>query len=190
MAFFSSRGSSILKPDVIASSGRVDRRARVHGFSSMACPHVSVVVAMVRQARPTWSPAAIKPALMTTAYKQASARKESTPFARGAGHVDPNRALAPGLVYDAGTRTYIAFLCSLWVHRAHRADRPLHERQDCSAPSRTLHRMRDVTDANYPAFSVVFESYNDKQVMQRRLVARLRRRSSAALFATCPSNLL
>ncbi|KAF8690060.1 hypothetical protein HU200_041421 [Digitaria exilis] len=38
---------------------------------------------------------------------------ESTPFARRAGHVDPNRAVDPGLVYDAGADDYLSFLCAL-----------------------------------------------------------------------------
>ncbi|KAK1685120.1 hypothetical protein QYE76_045969 [Lolium multiflorum] len=84
---------------------------------------VHVVPARERhRGRPEWSPAAIKSALMTTAYNQDSAGgvigdmstgKASTPFGRGAGHMDPNRAVDPGLVYDAGAEDYITFLCAL-----------------------------------------------------------------------------
>ncbi|XP_051190793.1 uncharacterized protein [Lolium perenne] len=37
----------------------------------------------------------------------------TTPFANGAGHVQPNRAADPGLVYDMGTADYLRFLCAL-----------------------------------------------------------------------------
>ncbi|KAF1870755.1 hypothetical protein Lal_00025623 [Lupinus albus] len=40
-------------------------------------------------------------------------RAISTPWAHGAGHVDPQKALSPGLVYDASADDYITFLCSL-----------------------------------------------------------------------------
>ena len=37
----------------------------------------------------------------------------ATPFGYGAGHVQPNRAADPGLVYDAGAADYLGFLCAL-----------------------------------------------------------------------------
>ncbi|KAF4395017.1 hypothetical protein F8388_017745 [Cannabis sativa] len=39
--------------------------------------------------------------------------EKSTPFIHGAGHVDPNKALNPGLVYDLDVNDYVAFLCLL-----------------------------------------------------------------------------
>lgn len=90
MASFSSRGPStgapgILKPDVTApgvdilgawtgeaSPTGLDNDPRRVEFNiisgtSMLCPHVSGIAALLWQARPDWSPAAIKSALMTTA---------------------------------------------------------------------------------------------------------------------------
>lgn len=37
----------------------------------------------------------------------------ATPFSYGAGHVQPNRAMDPGLVYDTTIDDYLNFLCAL-----------------------------------------------------------------------------
>jgi hypothetical protein len=67
----------------------------------------------MKQRHPDWSPSMIKSAFMTTASQL---RNNSTaiaggPFAIGAGHVAPNPATDPGLVYDSGYNDWIAFLC-------------------------------------------------------------------------------
>lgn len=38
---------------------------------------------------------------------------QATPFSYGAGHIDPNRATDPGLVYDTTIKDYLNFLCAL-----------------------------------------------------------------------------
>ena len=38
---------------------------------------------------------------------------KATPFSYGAGHVQPNRAMDPGLVYDTTIDDYLNFLCAL-----------------------------------------------------------------------------
>ncbi|KAM3296914.1 hypothetical protein ACQJBY_038998 [Aegilops geniculata] len=195
MAAFSSRGPNsrapeILKPDVTAPGVDIlaewtgassptglasdARRAQYNIVSgtSMSCPHVSGVVALLRQATPEWSPAAIKSALMTTAYNMDSAGGvigdmstggASTPFARGAGHIDPNRAVDPGLVYDAGTEDYIDFLCALGYTAEQVA--VFGSSANCSARAGA-----SVGDLNYPAFSVVFTANETAAVRQRRVV--------------------
>ncbi|KAL2333302.1 hypothetical protein Fmac_014515 [Flemingia macrophylla] len=134
VASFSSRGPShvtpeILKPDLVAPGvailaswspasppSEVDGDNRTLNFNiisgtSMACPHVSGAAAYVKSFHPTWSPAAIRSALMTTA-KQLSPKAElQAEFAYGAGQIDPSNAVYPGLVYDAGEIDYVRFLC-------------------------------------------------------------------------------
>ncbi|GLJ10272.1 hypothetical protein SUGI_0125130 [Cryptomeria japonica] len=89
---------------------------------SMSCLHVSGLAALIRGVHPSWSPAAIKSALMTSAYfrdnknkpiKDASTVKAADPFALGAGHVNPAAAMDPGLIYDLAPSDYIHFLCTL-----------------------------------------------------------------------------
>ncbi|KAK7294461.1 hypothetical protein RJT34_17350 [Clitoria ternatea] len=190
VASFSSRGpnhltSEILKPDVIAPgvnilagwTGRIaptdldidPRRVEFNIISgtSMACPHASGIVALLRKAYPDWSPAAIKSALMTTAYdvdnsggniKDLGSGKESNPFIHGAGHVDPNRALNPGLVYDLDANDYLAFLCSIGYDAGQIT---VFTREPASSDicGRKLARTGSLSspgDLNYPSFSVLF----------------------------------
>ncbi|KAG6639213.1 subtilisin-like protease SBT5.4 [Carya illinoinensis] len=89
--------------------------------TSMSCPHVSGVVGLLKTLHPAWSPAAIRSAIMTTARTRDNTVKpmlnasyvKATPFERGAGHLRPNRAMDPGLVYDLTNDDYLNFLCSL-----------------------------------------------------------------------------
>ncbi|XP_050236945.1 subtilisin-like protease SBT5.4 [Mercurialis annua] len=142
IAAFSSRGPNplilqLLKPDVTApgvnilaaysgatspSELDIDKRRvpyDVLSGTSMACPHVSGIVGLIKSIHPDWSPAAIKSAIMTTAKTQGNngkaivdeTGKPATPFAYGAGHVQPNRAADPGLVYDLSTNDYLNALC-------------------------------------------------------------------------------
>jgi hypothetical protein len=120
MAAFSSRGpllgasGDLLKPDVSAPG--VDILAAVSPDSgrsfdllsgtSMSSPHVAGLGALMTQAHSDWSPAAIKSALMTTGYDTL----DGDVFAHGAGHVKPNSAVDPGLVYDNGFNDWRNFL--------------------------------------------------------------------------------
>ncbi|KAL5755547.1 hypothetical protein ACOSQ2_020293 [Xanthoceras sorbifolium] len=195
VASFSSRGPNhltpeILKPDVIAPGVNIlaawtgataptdldidPRRVEFNIISgtSMSCPHVSGLAALLRKAYPNWSPAAIKSALMTTAYnldksggkiKDLASGKESTPFIHGAGHVDPNRALNPGLVYDIDVIDYVAFLCSIGYDSSRISIfvREPTSRDVCSG------KLSRPGNLNYPSFSVVFGSNNDVVTYKR-----------------------
>ncbi|KAI3911847.1 hypothetical protein MKW92_019580 [Papaver armeniacum] len=192
VASLSSRGPSqivpeILKPDVIAPG--INILAAWTGFgadpanseefniisgSSMACPHVSGLAALLRSAYPKWSPAAIKSALMTTAYNTDNSGRYitdfatnnySTPFQHGSGHVNPNKALNPGLVYDIAPSDYLAFLCSIGYNAEQIWLFSKDKKVDCELlkPSTT-----GPGDLNYPSFSVVFgktENFKYKRVV-------------------------
>nr|KYP52419.1 Subtilisin-like protease [Cajanus cajan] len=180
---YSSRGPNpitpeILKPDLIAPGVNIlaaytklasptdlaqdDRRVDYNIISgtSMSCPHVSGVAALIKSVYPNWSPAAIRSALMTTAYSTyANGEKlidsatdlPSTPFDIGAGHVDPVAALNPGLVYDLTPHDYLNFLCAL-NYTPKRIKAVARRKFACDA-----HKQYSVTDLNYPSFGVVFK---------------------------------
>ncbi|XP_074568709.1 subtilisin-like protease SBT1.6 [Curcuma longa] len=140
VASFSARGPNpavpwVLKPDLLApgvdilgawtgsvgpSGLRSDARQpmfSVASGTSMSCPHVSGVAALVRSALPEWSPGEIRSALMTTAM-EAGIRDEAKensggPLAMGAGYLCPERAADPGLVYDLEYEDYVELLCGL-----------------------------------------------------------------------------
>ncbi|KAE8698677.1 Subtilase family protein, putative isoform 4 [Hibiscus syriacus] len=149
IAYFSSRGPSslspsVLKPDIAApgvdilaswspaaSSNLLNSprtkpsqlNFKLDSGTSMACPHISGIVALLKGVHPKWSPAAIKSALVTTAsmkdeygqntVAEGAPHKQADPFDYGGGHVDPNKALDPGLVYDIETSDYVSFLCAM-----------------------------------------------------------------------------
>ncbi|XP_034690904.1 subtilisin-like protease SBT1.7 [Vitis riparia] len=184
VAAFSSRGPSsitpdILKPDLIAPgvnilagwSGAVgptglptDKRHvdfNIISGTSMSCPHISGLAGLLKAAHPEWSPAAIRSALMTTAYtnyksgqkiQDVATGKPSTAFDHGAGHVDPVSALNPGLIYDLTVDDYLNFLCAI----------------NYSAPQISILAKRNFTcdtdkkysvaDLNYPSFAVPLQT--------------------------------
>jgi len=134
LADFSSRGPNqtvpdILKPDVIApgvnilagqtpdvANGIRDEQFQYLSGTSMSTPQVAGIAALIKEAHPDWSPAAIKSALVTTGRQDIVKEDGETPadpFDIGGGHVVPNLAVEPGLVYEAGKEDYEAFLCGL-----------------------------------------------------------------------------
>ncbi|KAI3914355.1 hypothetical protein MKW98_014962 [Papaver atlanticum] len=127
----------------------------------MACPHVSGIAALLKSVHPSWSPGAMKSAIMTTAYNVDNSRENITRLADGkyarwfdlgSGHVDPNKALPPGLVYDVGPEDYKDFLCSLNYSSRMFSDILItHTKVDCSKRP----PMASQCDLNYPSFSVV-----------------------------------
>jgi hypothetical protein len=123
----------------------------------MSAPHLSGVAALLKIKHPHWSPEAIKSAIVTTADVIDRAGKpilneQRLPadlFATGAGHVNPEKAADPGLVYDIEVSDYIGYLCGLYDSRnvSVIARPPV----DCSAVTVIPESM-----LNYPSISVAF----------------------------------
>ncbi|KAL0550253.1 hypothetical protein IC582_014759 [Cucumis melo] len=192
VADFSSRGpnpiiDSMIKPDIAAPGVSIlaafseyatatdfplDTRRVSFNFesgTSMACPHISGVVGLLKTLYPKWSPAAIKSAIMTTAKTRDNSMKsildynkaKATPFQYGAGHVHPNNAIDPGLVYDTTIEDYMNFICAQGYN------------------STTLKRFYNkpylcpksfpLTDLNYPSISVPKLTIGVPVTINRRL---------------------
>jgi hypothetical protein len=84
----------------------------------MSSPHVAGVALLLKQANPTWGPGAIKSALMTTGYSTLNdgltgAQNGLLPWAQGAGHIDPQKAADPGLIYNAGKNDWVKYQCKV-----------------------------------------------------------------------------
>ncbi|XP_043719059.1 subtilisin-like protease SBT1.2 [Telopea speciosissima] len=194
VAFFSSRGPSlfnpsILKPDIIAPGVNIiaawpqnlgptglpedSRRVNFNVMSgtSMACPHVSGIAALIRSRHPVWSPAAVKSAIMTTAdvtdhYGKPimDGSKPAEIFAIGAGHVNPERATDPGLVYDIRPSEYIIHLCTLG-YSGSEVYTITHRNVSCHE---VMAKNRGFS-LNYPSISVIFKPGRMGKKIKRRL---------------------
>ncbi|CAN0890860.1 Subtilisin-like protease SBT5.4 [Linum grandiflorum] len=177
MAIFSAAGPNtitpqILKPDITAPGVDIlaswteakqtgigsDPRTtpyNVDSGTSMSCPHVAGVFGLLRTVYPNWSPAAIRSAIMTTARTRDNTGKpirnylmeRATPFSYGSGHIRPNQAMNPGLVYDITGTDYLNFLCASGYNKTQLmnfTDTPYKCPE--SAPS--------ILDLNYPSITV------------------------------------
>ncbi|MCU0522092.1 MAG: S8 family serine peptidase, partial [Anaerolineae bacterium] len=103
---FSSRGprgvDAFLKPEITAPGGSIyaaNMGSGTGGVSmggtSMASPHIAGVAALMAQAHPSWTPEAIKSAIMNTAVDMA----DGTPIVRsGAGRVDALSAVGTDVI--------------------------------------------------------------------------------------------
>jgi subtilisin family serine protease len=150
VAAFSSRGPSragggdILKPDFmlpgvdilasVAPPGNAGKDFDIYSGTSMSSPHVAGVAALLTQAHPSWSPAAMRSAMATTA-DTTSRPGLNLPFNVGSGHVRPNMMVNPGLVYDAGFNDYLAFLKGQGLCCASSASIPALDASDLNQPS-------------------------------------------------------
>ncbi|XP_054818874.1 subtilisin-like protease Glyma18g48580 [Prosopis cineraria] len=195
---------SLLKPDITAPGLNIlasyslaaspsnlasDKRRftfNILSGTSMACPHVAGIVGLLKTRHPDWSPAAIKSAIMTTAttfdntnnlIRDGVNEKPATPFAYGSGHVRPDLALNPGLVYDLSESDYLNFLCGSGYSDSLVASFNFNKIYKCP-------RSYKIEDFNYPSISVsVLEA---KPVTVTRTVTNVGRASTYKATVQAP----
>eukprot|EP00257_Ricinus_communis_P018498 XP_015577229.2 LOW QUALITY PROTEIN: subtilisin-like protease SBT1.5 [Ricinus communis] len=205
VAFFSSRGPNtrsmyVMKPDVIAPGVDIlagwskvsppsglseDKRStefNIISGTSMSCPHVSGIAALLKGSHSHWSPAMIKSAIMTTAYthdQDGNPLLEDTTYGvstagdMGAGHVDPEKANDPGLVYDMTSDDYVDFLCASNLTQKE-IKIITHRSVECK-------NIGNAWDLNYPAISVPFQASKPsiKEISVKRTVTHVEEGASS-----------
>ncbi|KAG2238210.1 hypothetical protein Bca52824_092521 [Brassica carinata] len=170
---FSSRGPNsvspaILKPDIAAPGVNILAALSPlypsghKGFgllsgTSMSTPVVSGIIALLKCLHPDWSPAAIRSALVTTAWRtsksgepifaEGSSEKLADPFDYGGGLVNPESAADPGLVYDMGIEDYVSYMCSAGYNDTS-ISRVLGKKTNCPSPAPSI------LDINLPSITI------------------------------------
>ncbi|TYI62862.1 hypothetical protein E1A91_D10G277000v1 [Gossypium mustelinum] len=185
VASFSSRGPNILsldilKPDITAPGVDIlaawseattvtgvinDKRIVPYNIisgTSMSCPHATAVAAYVKSFHPTWSPSAIKSALLTTAWPMSPKTNTDLEFAYGSGLINPSSAIDPGLVYDAGEIDYIKFLCGQGY-----SSKQLRLVTGDNKTGCTKATNGSALDLNYPTFALVVSLSGDDTYFSR-----------------------
>eukprot|EP00271_Cylindrocystis_brebissonii_P000239 TRINITY_DN10295_c0_g3_i1.p1 TRINITY_DN10295_c0_g3~~TRINITY_DN10295_c0_g3_i1.p1 ORF type:complete len:883 (-),score=107.10 TRINITY_DN10295_c0_g3_i1:793-3441(-) len=165
---FSSRGpafplsdttlaNDVLKPDVVApgheiwsafsplggqttlGASKTGQLFNIQSGTSMSAPHIAGIAAVIMQINPTFSPFAVKSAILSTASNLAvfgngvsgigyadqysfnlvpATPKVQTPFDYGSGIVDPQAAADPGLVFNSNFNDYVAYLYTVDPNQA------------------------------------------------------------------------
>ncbi|OMO75492.1 hypothetical protein COLO4_26110 [Corchorus olitorius] len=152
---------------VSAPEGKNPPKYNVISGTSMACPHVSGIAAIVKSKNPTWSPSAIRSAIMTTATQTNNLRapitfandEAATPHEFGAGEVSLTGPLQPGLIYESTTIDYLNFLCYYGynISTIKLIAKTLPDRFTCPKES-NIHLIPNI---NYP--SIAITQFNEKE---------------------------
>lgn len=191
VASFSSRGPSrvnegIPKPDIVGTGvnvvaawpfpvGPASLNAptnvstpafNIISGTSMSAPLLAGIATLLKISHPSWSPAAIKSAIMTTSETLDRDGRPITDetsnatgyFATGAGHVHPSRANDPGLVYDIQSEDYTRYLCGLGYTDKEVSAVTRHP-VECSSVD-----VMTAEELNYPSISVTMPSNAEKTI--------------------------
>ncbi|KAJ8526852.1 hypothetical protein K7X08_029329 [Anisodus acutangulus] len=171
---FSSRGPSLASPGILKhyiigpevnvlaathisteNKTRTDLTFNIVSGTSISCPHLSGIVALLKSAHPDWSPATIKSTIMTTSDQfnlegqPILDQRDQPTDIFGAGHVNPSKANDPGLIYDIQPQNYIQYLCGLGYTNK-KIGLVVQQTIKCSLQS-------SIPEAklNYPSFSII-----------------------------------
>eukprot|EP00299_Pterocystis_sp_00344_P000471 c10126_g4_i2.p1 GENE.c10126_g4_i2~~c10126_g4_i2.p1 ORF type:complete len:1160 (-),score=371.89 c10126_g4_i2:73-3552(-) len=157
VATFSSRGPprfalGLLKPDIIAPGVRILAPVSNGEFSfysgtSMSCPHISGLAAIIREAHPEWEAMEVKSAMMLTAYQTRNDGSPipGTPNDFGAGHVDIQRALNALIAIVPTASEGYQYICYYDSSSDMCASKQAFEPTDANVPSMVLVRGRSIS---------------------------------------------
>ncbi|KAA8545863.1 hypothetical protein F0562_020686 [Nyssa sinensis] len=146
--------------------------------TSMASPHAVGIAALLKAAHRDWSSAAIRSAMMTTAdvfdntngpIVDMTTGIAGTPLDFGGRHVNPNKAMDRGLVYDIEVEDYISYLCGLNYTREQ--IKVISRRNEFSCDKANL-------DLNYPSFIVMLNNTNTTSYTFKRVLTNVADSSS------------
>ncbi|KAL3639199.1 hypothetical protein CASFOL_017106 [Castilleja foliolosa] len=182
VAYFSSRGPTkrhvnLLKPDIAApgvgilgawrmndtslvNPGKEPPLFNIMSGTSQACPHVSGLAANVKSWHPTWTPSAIRSAIMTTALQKNNLHApittingtRATPYDIGAGEISLFGPFWPGLVYETQPSDYVQFLCNMGYNSSAIKSISSTVPSNFSCPSNSSPDL--IPDMNYPSIVV------------------------------------
>ncbi|KAM7277635.1 hypothetical protein ACFE04_004769 [Oxalis oulophora] len=131
----------------------------------MSCSMVAEFATLIKSVHRDLSPAAIRSAMITTAYILDNTNtpikdynmEVASALAIGGGHVDPNKALYPGLVYDAGAQDYLNLLRGMNLTESQIRAITRSSTKRCDRPSK---------DLNYPSFTTFFNMGDSTTIVQ------------------------
>ena len=140
--------------------------------TSMACPHVAGIAAYVKSFHPAWSASAIRSALMTTARPMKVSANLHGVLSFGSGHVDPVKAISPGLVYETTKDNYTQMLCDMGYNTTMVR---LISGDNSSCPKDSKGSPKDL---NYPSMTVYVKQLRPFKVEFPRTVTNVGRSNS------------
>jgi len=176
----------ILKPDVLAPGVNVlaawpsgvgphpdpfaTKNFNFLSGTSMAAPHVSGIIALLKYKYKQWSPAAIQSAIITSAkdldldgntIMDEATNTTANIYTTGAGQVNPRGALDPGLIYDLTHDDYISYLCGLGYNDTE-VYWTVGQQVTCSK-----RKVTSPAQLNYPSIAVSLSSRSRVQTVER-----------------------
>ncbi|WOG99480.1 hypothetical protein DCAR_0518832 [Daucus carota subsp. sativus] len=140
--------------------------------TSMSTPHITGIAALIKSQHPTWDHSAIRSAIMTTAVQtcidgspilRLPGLEEATPYDFGAGHVNIEQVMNPGLIYETPITEYYLFLCNYGynISTIKLIAKNIPEGFSCPKNANTAL----ISNMNYPSIAIAkFKRYTERKV--------------------------